>query len=189
MRHRPEALIVHGEISLRRWQRPEKDFDVLYRLIEESLDHLRPWMPWVTGHSPAATTGFLARCEPRWDSGEAYDYALMHRGAVVGCGSISTGDDPAGRELGYWLHPAATGRGVASRAATSMAEQALMLPDVAYVEIVHDVANTASGAVAGRAGFTQFDRRPAAPPLAPSDSGIELVWRRYGTPEPATTQR
>ncbi|MEU4834191.1 GNAT family N-acetyltransferase [Streptosporangium sp. NPDC023615] len=172
----PRSVIEQGEVTLRCW-RPEEDLAVLWRLIEESLDHLRPWMPWVAGHSRPATADFLARCGPQWECGEAYDYAIVHGGAVVGSCSMFTGADPGGREVGYWLHPAATGRGLATLAVTVLAGQAFTLPEVAYVEIVHDVANSASGAVARRAGFGRAGRRDARPPLAPGESGVDLVWR------------
>ncbi|WP_285591191.1 GNAT family N-acetyltransferase [Herbidospora sp. NBRC 101105] len=167
-----------------RCQRPEKDVMLLFRLIGESLEHLRPWMPWVAGHSRQATADFLARCGSRWERREAYDYAIVHRGRVVGSCGMSTGADPGGRQIGYWLHPAVTGRGLATLAVTALAEQAFTLPAVAYVEIVHDVANAASGAVARRAGFSQTGRRAGRLPSAPGESGVDLVWRLSRPPWP-----
>ncbi|MFE2426974.1 hypothetical protein ACFXJ5_09500 [Streptomyces sp. NPDC059373] len=46
----PKENIGCQDFALRRWQ-AESDFDALFRMIEESLDHLRPWMPWVARHS------------------------------------------------------------------------------------------------------------------------------------------
>lgn len=60
---------------------------------------------------------------------------------------------------------------------TALAEQAFTLPGVTYVEIVHDAANAASGAVARRAGFRRVGRVTAHPPSAPGESGVDLVWR------------
>ncbi|MGW7440022.1 GNAT family N-acetyltransferase [Streptomyces sp. NPDC054849] len=74
------------------------------------------------------------------------------------------------REIGYWLHPAATGRGVATRAAHALVEQAFRMPGIDYVEIVHDPANRAGGAVPARLGFTEHLRRPAER-HAPADTG------------------
>ncbi|MFJ2866604.1 GNAT family N-acetyltransferase [Kitasatospora sp. NPDC087314] len=81
-----------------------------------------------------------------------------------------------GREIGYWLHPTATGRGVAARAARALVEQAFLLPGVDYVEVVHDPANLASGAVPARLGFTEHLRRRSER-LAPADTGEDLIWR------------
>jgi ribosomal-protein-serine acetyltransferase len=79
--------------------------------------------------------------------------------------------------MGYWLHPAALGRGIATRATAAMMTEAFALPNVAYLEIAHDEANVSSGAIPRRLGFTEVRRQTVSPPAAPSDSGIDVVWR------------
>ncbi|MFC6087988.1 GNAT family N-acetyltransferase [Saccharothrix lopnurensis] len=173
---RPREIIDRGDLTLRRW-RADRDFEPLSRVIGESLDHLRPWMPWVAHHSAATTRAFLAGCDPKWRAGEAYNYAIVADGELVGSCSMYRSGDTRGMFMGYWLHPAATGRGLATRAAEAMAAEAFTLPGVDYLEIVHDLANTASGAVPRRLGFTEVGRERAIPPGAPSDSGVDVVWR------------
>ncbi len=58
----------------------------------------------------------------------------------------------------------------------ALVEEAFRLPGVGYVEIVHDPANLASGAVPARLGFTPYERRPAER-RAPAETGEEQVWR------------
>ncbi|WP_149180400.1 GNAT family N-acetyltransferase [Streptomyces sp. TRM49041] len=173
----PQPVVRRDDLTLRRFD-GEADLPELFRVIEESLDHLRPWMPWVAEHSLARTTDFLAGRAESWASGEEFTYAIVLDGAIVGaCGLYrhdGTPDDA--REIGYWLHPAATGRGVATRAARALAEQAFRLPGVDHVEIVHDLANRASAAVPARLGFTEHRRRPAER-LAPAETGEVQVWR------------
>jgi RimJ/RimL family protein N-acetyltransferase len=173
---RPRQTIECGDFALRRW-RADSDFEPLFRLIEESLDHIGPWMPWAAHHNPRATRAFLAGCDPKWRSGEAYNYAITVSGALVGSCSLYRAGDPRGLVMGYWLHPAATGRGIATRATAAMVAEAFALPGVEHVEIVHDVANTASGAVPRRLGFTEVRREPAIPPTAPAEIGTDVVWR------------
>lgn len=172
---RPRHLIDCAGFTLRRWQ-PEEDFELLFQLIEESLDHLRPWMPWAADHSRQATAAFLAGCEPAWRSGQEYNWAISVDGRPRGSCSLFRTDDDRGREMGYWLHPNATGCGLATRAATAMTGEAFALPHVEYVQIVHDLANAASGAVPRRLGFALVGHRPARPPLAPAESGTDAVW-------------
>ncbi|MFD9359138.1 GNAT family N-acetyltransferase [Streptomyces sp. NPDC060031] len=96
---------------------------------------------------------------------------------IGACQLFRRDDSPEnGREIGYWLHPAATGCGVATRAARALVDQAFRLPGVDYVEVVHDPANRASGAVPARLGFTEHLRRPAER-VAPAATGEEQVWR------------
>ncbi|WP_051717974.1 GNAT family N-acetyltransferase [Streptomyces megasporus] len=180
---RPRETVDCGDFTLRRW-RAESDFEPLFRMIEESLEHLGPWMPWVAHHAPEATRAFLAECDPKWRSGDAYNYAITVDGALVGSCSTYRAGDPSGRAMGYWLRSAATGRGIATRAVAAMAAEAFALPGVEHLDIVHDSANTASGAVPRRLGFVEVGRERAAPPAAPSDSGIDVVWRLTRPTEP-----
>ncbi|MFJ9442267.1 GNAT family N-acetyltransferase [Kitasatospora sp. NPDC101235] len=173
---RPRNVIERGDLVLRRW-RGQEDFAAAFTLIEESLDHLRPWEPWVARHDEEHTRALLGRCDTWWASGEVYNYAIVEDGAPVGMCQTARAAEPGGRRVGYWLHPAATGRGLATRAVAALAEETFTLPEVAYLEIVHDRANTASAAVPRRLGFTELRREPAAPPVAPAGSGIAVVWR------------
>ncbi|MFI6447781.1 GNAT family N-acetyltransferase [Kitasatospora sp. NPDC050543] len=181
----PSRSVDCGDFALRRW-RAESDFRPLFQLIEESLDHLRPWMPWVARHSRETTANFLARCDPGWESGDAFRYAITRDGTLAGSISLYRAADGRGQVMGYWLHPAATGRGLATRAASALVTEAFAMPEVEYVEIVHDLANKASGAVPKRLGFSEVRREPAQPPLAPSDAGINVVWQ-LNRPGPART--
>ncbi|MGW7458325.1 GNAT family N-acetyltransferase [Streptomyces sp. NPDC054797] len=173
----PQRVIELDELTLRCFN-GEADLAELFRVIEESVEHLRPWMPWVAEHNRAKTADFLARRMDLWASGEAFTYAIVVDGAIVGaCGLFRRGETPDnGREIGYWLHPAATGRGLATRTVRALIEQAFRLPDVDYVEVVHDPANRASGAVPARLGFTEHLRRPAER-LAPAGTGEDQIWR------------
>ncbi|MFE0649314.1 GNAT family N-acetyltransferase [Streptomyces sp. NPDC059534] len=176
----PRPLLdVDAELTLRAFD-AEADLAEFFQVIEESLDHLRPWMPWVQEHSLARATAFLDSRVERWASGWEFTYAVVLDGAIVGsCGLHRYEDTEAGTlEIGYWLHPSATGRGVATRAARALTDEAFLLPDVDCVEIVHDAANHASGAVPARLGFTDT-LRPSDPtaPRAPAETGEDRVWR------------
>ncbi|GLW71475.1 N-acetyltransferase [Kitasatospora phosalacinea] len=173
----PPPAISLDDLVLRRFD-GEADLPELFQVIEESLEHLRPWMPWVAEHSRATTADFLARHAERWADGADFSYAVVLDGAIVGvCSLFRREETPdGGREIGYWLHPAATGRGVATRAVRALVAAAFRLPGVDHVEVVHDPANRASGAVPARLGFTEHLRRPAER-LAPAETGEEQVWR------------
>ncbi|MEV0535772.1 GNAT family N-acetyltransferase [Kitasatospora sp. NPDC050463] len=173
----PPESIPLDDLTLRCFD-GEADLDELFRVIEESLDHLRPWMPWVAEHSLDTTRDFLARRGEQWESGDAYTYAIVTDQAIVGACQLfrRAGLPSDGREIGYWLHPAATGRGLVTRAVRALVEQAFLLPGVDHVDIVHDSANRASGAVPRRLGFVEHLCRPAER-LAPAQTGEDTVWR------------
>ncbi|MFG2599065.1 GNAT family N-acetyltransferase [Streptomyces sp. NPDC048462] len=175
---RPRPVIECADVALRSW-RGQQDFPSAHKLIEESLDHLRPWEPWVAQHSEENTRGFLARSGAGWLGGQVYNYAVAEDGTLVGMCQAYRGAEPTGWFMGYWLHPAATGRGIATRATSALISEMFTLPTVEYLEIAHDSANTSSAAVPRRLGFTEVRRERAAPPAAPSGTGIEVIWRLY----------
>ncbi|MFF4758330.1 hypothetical protein [Streptomyces sp. NPDC001292] len=72
-----------------------------------------------------------------------------------------------------------------------MVTEMFALPDVECLESTHDLANTSSGVIPRRLGFTEVRREQATPPAAPSGCGIDVVWRLNrptppinGTPAP-----
>ena len=172
---RPAETLSHGPARLRRWR--VSDAEVVYRVVSDCLDHLRPWMPWVEGYDRASADQFMALCEHDWDAGVAYHYAILSGGAVAGSCGLMRRAGPDGMEIGYWLHPAYTGRGLATAASAALVEQAFALPRVDQVVIVHDLANTASSGIPRRLGFDQVDRRARPQPDSPGEAGVDLVWR------------
>ncbi|ALV38505.1 acetyltransferase [Streptomyces sp. CdTB01] len=185
---RPSQFIECGGLVLRRW-RPRDDFAPAFRLIEESVDHLRPWMGWVARHGEETTRDFLAKAESKWAADEAYNYAIAEGGTLVGMCQTYRVEAPARWRMGYWLHPAATGRGIATRATAALVAEMFALPGVEYVEITHDLANTASARVPRRLGFTEIGHERTLPET-PSLVGVDVVWRldRPGTPNGTTAR-
>jgi ribosomal-protein-serine acetyltransferase len=172
---RPDEVIEHGEVTLRR-HRPA-DVDAVFDAVTGSLDHLRPWMPWAApGYDRESTAGFLAKAAQDWGTGTAYNYAIMTDGVLAGGVSLMARIGPGGLEIGYWVHQAYTRRGLATAAAASMVEQAFRLPGVVRVEIVHDELNVASGGIPRKLGFTEAGRRPIDPP-SPEGTGVGVVWQ------------
>ena len=73
--------------------------------------------------------------------------------------------------------PAYQHRGLATRTVLLLTPAALAHPGITHVEIHTDQANTASAAVAQRAGYTLVGSSPRAR-RAPAETGVELRWRR-----------
>ncbi|WP_234343588.1 GNAT family N-acetyltransferase [Streptomyces sp. WM6372] len=103
-------------------------------------------------------------------------------------GRTLTRGRPQSWYLGYWLHPAAIGGGIATRATAAMMTEAFTLSNVTYLEIAHDASNVSSSAIPRRLGFSEVRREQVTPPAAPSDSGIDVIWR-LNRPTPPVGQR
>jgi ribosomal-protein-serine acetyltransferase len=174
MTERPEDLLIHGPVTLRRYR--ADDLDALTQAVSESEDHLRPWLPWVAGHSRESEAEFLAQTARDWASGTAYNYALTTEGVLVGgCGLMSR-IGSGGLEIGYWVHRDWTRRGLATAASAALVDAAFRLPGVDRIEIVHDELNVASAGVPRKLGFTEIARRPLDQP-PPAGTGTGIVWR------------
>jgi ribosomal-protein-serine acetyltransferase len=172
--YRPNGLIEHAPVTLRRFR--AEDVDALFHAITESLEHLRPWMPWAADYSRASAEEYLAGSIKGWDEGTEYNYAILAGDALAGGIGLMTRCGPGGLEIGYWVHRAYTGRGLATAATAALVEEAFGLPGVDWVEIVHDELNVASGQIPRKLGFTEVGRRPLDPP-PPSGTGTGVVWR------------
>ena len=170
----PAELVAYGPVTLRRWH-PD-DIEAAYQAVLESLDHLRPWMPWAEGNTRESQAEFLAGCDRDWQAGAAYNYAMISEGKIAGSCGLTARTGPGGMEIGYWVHRAYVRRGLATAATAALVSQAFTLPGIDHVEIVHDEANIASGGVPRKLGFTEVGRRPLDVRPA-GGTGIGVVWR------------
>jgi RimJ/RimL family protein N-acetyltransferase len=172
----PAESVRSDRVELRRWRM--SDLDVLERAIDESLDHLAPWMPWAADQSRQRTSAFLTRSQEEWETRQAFAYAITSEAAVIGSCGLHRRIGAGGLDIGYWLHFHWTGRGLATMAAEALVSQGFQLVGIDRIEIHHDAANLASGGVAFRLGFTEVERRQVPEgPVAPGDVGIDVVWR------------
>ncbi|MEV3973495.1 GNAT family N-acetyltransferase [Streptomyces sp. NPDC050698] len=172
----PADVLRFDQVELRRWR--VDDIENLHRAITESRDHLLPWMPFAATHDRKQGEGFLAYAEEQWGTGQEYNYAITSGGVVVGSCGLHRRIGPGGLDIGYWLHHAWTGKGLATMAAAALVQAGRDLPGIDRIEIHHDEANSASGAVARRLGFSEVERvRVPGGPKAPGETGAQVRWR------------
>ncbi len=168
----PETAIGYG-VTLRRWRRD--DAESLGRAVEESIEHLRPWMAWA-GQEPLAVAERRALIIA-WERSGDVGYAVLVDGEVAGSASLRPRH---GRvvtlEIGYWLHPQFLGRGFATAAARLVTDLAFTVEGVGRVEIHHDKANVASSGVPRRLGFEFLGERPDVV-IASGEVGVDCAWR------------
>jgi len=174
----PPASLSDASVVVRRWR--VDDAPALHRMIVDSTEHLRPWMPFISAEPLVVgdRADLLEGWELKWDRGEEFAYAIGRvDGTLVGSCGLHPRVGANGLEIGYWLAAGETGRGLATAAVALLVEGAFSLDHIAFVEIRHDRDNVASGRVAERSGFERVgeERRD---PSAPGESGVTVVWRR-----------
>jgi ribosomal-protein-serine acetyltransferase len=172
---RPPARVLIGQMVLERWS--SDDLDSLFAAICANLEHLRPWMPWAADHGRESVAEFLTESEAGWERGARFEYAIRDAdAALLGSAGLMGRIGPGGLEIGYWVDARHTRRGIATLTAAALSEVALELSTVDRVEIHHDVANRASGAIPARLGFTSLGTFPHQP-AAPGEPGRDVRWR------------
>ena len=114
-----------------------------------------------------------------WAQGEAYRFAILHEGRMIGLTDI---DEIGGGEgdLGYWLDEPAWGQGFAREAAAALVRFGFETAGLARLRSGHAADNPASGRVLTALGFRHLDDT-----TVPSRSrGVEIAQRRYAMNRP-----
>lgn len=173
----PPETLSHGQVSLRRWR--QDDVAALLAAVLQSQEDLRSWMPWADRYDEDSAAGYLRQCEAQWASGSAFAYAIIAGDQIVGSAGLHDRVGGGGLEIGYWVHSAWTGCGIATDAAAALTSAALAIPGVGRVEIYHDAANAASGRIPAKLGYARLGERPARDlwPPAPGETGTDVVWQ------------
>jgi len=171
----PGEIVLEG-FTLRRYTKT--DAPALAVAIGESLEHLRPYMPWIALEplSLEEREALLARWDKAWAEGTEYSYGMFRGDRVVGGAGLMRRIAADGLEIGYWVHPAFVGRGFATRAAEALTTVGLGLRGVTHIEIHHDKSNTASARIPLKLGFRIVDELTVEM-AAPSHTGMNCVWR------------
>ena len=172
----PPENLHHASVDLRRWR--ATDAELCFRLVSESLAHLRPWMAWaIETYGLDDARDYVERCEESWADGSAFQYLILAGGAPAGSAGLMARIGAGGLEIGYWVHPAYTSRGIATAASAALTEAAFALPGIDRVEIHHDILNLASERVPAKLGLSAVGTAKSRYELAPAECGTTRVWR------------
>src|SRR5690606_9033274 len=101
-------------------------------------------------HDEATATAYTQRLVDN-----PYAFAVDEGGTLIGVVAITADQENRLGWFWYWTHRAHRGRGLAGRAAATVANWALRDGGLERLELGHRVDNPASGAVARAAGFVQ----------------------------------
>jgi RimJ/RimL family protein N-acetyltransferase len=148
---------LHGDgFALRPWSlvgEPGRRARELSALAADPAISL--WNPLLVTTVPHAERWLKSRTAA-WERGEVASFALLDPDFDELLGTVTTrwadrGDGLA--MIGYWLVPAARGRGLATRAVEAVTRWAFATAEVRRIELAHAVGNSASCRVAARTGY------------------------------------
>lgn len=126
--------------------------------VTESMEELRPWMPWAKSMPSVEESEINIRCS-RLAFLDRSDLRLLvflkSTGELVGSSGLHRIDWEARKfEIGYWLRTSYTGQGYMTEAVDAITRYAAEQLQANRVEIRCDSRNVRSSRVAERLGFT-----------------------------------
>jgi len=152
------------------------DLDQLVDVINDNLEHLRPWMPWAQEPAtPQAEIDFLTASARNWAEQTDFVWGIFAGETILGGIGLHTRRGPGALEIGYWLRAGEQGRGLITTATRVLAQLAASYDEVDEVVICCDEANLRSAAVPRRLGFTLFAVEQREP-LAAGETGWHQIW-------------
>lgn len=152
----PVYRIRTKRLILRCWQ--PQDAPLLKEALEQSYEHLLPWMPWAERIPTDTLQDYVERIR-RWrgqfDLGQDFVYAALNAEedrVLGGCG-LHTRLGEGAREIGYWIHKDFINQGLATEISAALVKAAFEILKVNRVEIHCDPQNVRSAAVPKKLGF------------------------------------
>lgn len=134
-----------------------EDASQVWEAVEESREHLAPWLPWVRHYrSPEDARAFVARAAAWWLLREDLVVGIFERetGRLLGGSGLHRIDwDLRTFEIGYWLRRTAEGRGYMRESVQLLTRLAFDTLAANRVTITMDTRNDRSRAVAAGLGF------------------------------------
>lgn len=169
------SKIQTSRLLLRHWT--ESDVDELASAVGESIEELKPWMPWAMEEpqSREARIEMFGKWRDAWLDGKDSLFGMFQGNRVIGGTGLHRRGRPNELEIGYWVRSPETGQGFATEAARALTDAAFEIPATEVVSIHHDANNTASSAIPRRLGFRMV-REERYEPVTSGCSGIEWQW-------------
>ena len=128
-----------------------KDAFLLQNAIQESLEHLRPWLPWVKDEPEELKVKIerLRVFRADFDLSKKYFYGVFNPEETEMIGGIGLDRDigPNAFEIGYWIHVNHVNKGYATEISAALTKVAFEVENVNRIEIHCDPDNTRSAAI------------------------------------------
>lgn len=123
--------------------------------VNESLDHLSPWMAWADKPAEEAQRAvFMTAAEELWEKRRDFTYTVFGPdGTVIGGAGLHGRQGPDALDIGYWVHVDHIGRGLATAVSRALTDAAFTIDGIERVRIQCDDANVRSARVPEKLGY------------------------------------
>jgi len=133
------------------------DAPLLKEAIDASVEHLRPWMPWVEQEPETLQTKIdrLRRFRGEFDLGRDFIYGIFDptESKLLGGSGLHTRAGEHAREIGYWIHADFINQGLATESSAALTKVAFEIEGIDRVEIHCAPNNIRSTTIPKKLGF------------------------------------
>ena len=186
----PAHRLRSERLVLRCWRDSERDARKLVASISESLDHLRPWMPWARAEPQTLEEKREMIRGNRRKFRDRQDFAFgvfdPEEKRVLGSCGLHDRVGEGGLEIGYWVHAEHVRRGYATEMAAALTRVGFEIEGARRLEIHCDPRNVASAGVPKRLRYRCEETRPDAEPDPVSGRTETQVWVLRASDYPGT---
>ena len=134
-----------------------KDALHLQKSIQESVEHLRPWMPWVKSEPEELKVKIerLRMFRADFDLSKNYIYGVFDpdETELVGGTGLHPRVGLNAFEIGYWIHVNHINKGYATEISAALTKVAFEIENINRVEIHCDPNNIKSAAIPKKLGY------------------------------------
>jgi RimJ/RimL family protein N-acetyltransferase len=153
----PPYRIETERFVLRCWE--PRDAPLLKEAIDSSLEHLRPWMPWVA-HEPQTVDEkieLLRHFRGEFDLGTNFVYGLFEpdESRVLGGSGFHPRGGEGSLEIGYWIRADAAGRGLGTEMTAVLTRLGFEVCGLERVDIQVEPHNERSLRIPRGLGFSE----------------------------------
>ncbi len=134
-----------------------KDAPLLQKSVQESVEHLRPWLPWVKTEPEELKVKIerLRMFRAKFDLSEEYFYGVFdpRETELVGGTGLHPGVGSNAFEIGYWINVNQVKKGYATEMSAALTKVAFEIENIDRVEIHCDPGNIKSTAIPKKLGY------------------------------------
>ena len=136
-----------------------RDAPLLKDAIDSSLEHLRPWMPWVENEPQTLEekTALLKTFRSQFDLGDNFVMGIFSadESQLLGGTGLHPRQGPGGLEIGYFIRASATRQGYVTESTAALTRVGFEICEADRIEIRIDPENEASLGVPRKLGFIE----------------------------------
>src|SRR6266540_1802093 len=154
--HNPAYRIETERLVVRCYN--PSDAKMLADSVTESIEHLKPWMPWVCSEPEPLEVKVerLKRFRGEFDLNQDFIYGIFNKEEtrLLGGTGLHTRVGEEQLEIGYWIHKDFVNQGLVKESTAALVKVAFEIIRIHRIEIHCDPSNLASAAIPRKLGFT-----------------------------------